>query len=172
LRPGREHGRVKTTEKLVLSSIPGDGVCSSEIKHYSRTALRSELLVSARGLQAVRSQNRKLFLVRGFMKFGLAIIIIFCMISGTYQFIRPAARSRTINIDKKCRHCRVTCSNSAGAVLVEIKYKNPVRTAKKTPHFTVTKINRLTLFKEIIAVCSENHTKHKYKNCSVTGADC
>jgi hypothetical protein len=38
--------------------------------------------------------------------------------------------------------------------------KEPARTAKKTPHFTVTKINRLTLFKEIIAVCSENHTKH------------
>jgi hypothetical protein len=37
---------------------------------------------------------------------------------------------------------------------------NSVRTAKKTPHFTVTKINRLTLFKEIIAVYSETHTKH------------
>jgi hypothetical protein len=31
-------------------------------------------------------------------------------------------------------------------------FKNPVRTAKKTPHFTVTKIKWLTLFKEIIAV--------------------
>jgi hypothetical protein len=39
-------------------------------------------------------------------------------------------------------------------------FKNVVRTAKKTPHFTITKINRLTLFKEIIAVYSENHTKH------------
>jgi hypothetical protein len=38
--------------------------------------------------------------------------------------------------------------------------KDSVRTAKKTPHFTVTKINRLTLFKEIIAVCSENHRNH------------
>jgi uracil DNA glycosylase len=38
--------------------------------------------------------------------------------------------------------------------------KNSVRTAKKTPHFTITKINWLTLFKEIIAVYSENHTKH------------
>jgi hypothetical protein len=36
---------------------------------------------------------------------------------------------------------------------------NSVRTAKKTPHFTVTKISWLTLFKEIIAVCYENHTK-------------
>jgi hypothetical protein len=31
--------------------------------------------------------------------------------------------------------------------------------AKKTQHFTITKINWLTLFKEIIAVYSENHTK-------------
>jgi hypothetical protein len=46
----------------------------------------------------------------------------------------------------------------AAARLVTLK--NSVRTAKKTPHFTVTEINRLTPFKEIIAVYSENHTKH------------
>jgi hypothetical protein len=40
-----------------------------------------------------------------------------------------------------------------------IIFKNSVRTAKKTPHFTITKINWLTLFKEIIAVYGENHTK-------------
>jgi hypothetical protein len=39
-------------------------------------------------------------------------------------------------------------------------FDNSVRTTKKTPHFTITKINWLTLFKEIIAVYSENHTKH------------
>jgi hypothetical protein len=39
-----------------------------------------------------------------------------------------------------------------------IIFKNSVRTAKKTPRLTVTKINRLTLFKEIIAVYDENHT--------------
>jgi hypothetical protein len=38
-------------------------------------------------------------------------------------------------------------------------FKNSVRTAKKTQLFTITKINWLTLFKEIIAVYSENHTK-------------
>jgi hypothetical protein len=38
-------------------------------------------------------------------------------------------------------------------------YKNSVRTAKKTQHFTVKKINRLMLFKEIIAVYCENRTK-------------
>jgi hypothetical protein len=32
-------------------------------------------------------------------------------------------------------------------------FKNSVRTSKKTPHFTITKINWLTLFKEIITVC-------------------
>jgi hypothetical protein len=38
-------------------------------------------------------------------------------------------------------------------------FKNPVRTSKRTPHFTIKKINLLTLFKEIIAVYSENHAK-------------
>jgi len=38
-------------------------------------------------------------------------------------------------------------------------FKNSVRTSKRTPHFTITKINWLTLFKEIIGVYSENHTK-------------
>jgi hypothetical protein len=49
-------------------------------------------------------------------------------------------------------------------------FKNSVRTAKKTQHFTITNINWLTLFKDIIAVYSENNTvysenntKHKYK---------
>jgi hypothetical protein len=37
--------------------------------------------------------------------------------------------------------------------------KNSVRTAKKTHHFTITKINRLKLFKEIIAVYSQNYMK-------------
>jgi hypothetical protein len=41
---------------------------------------------------------------------------------------------------------------AAGSPLYGMNVKNPVRTAKKAPHFTVTKINRLTLFKEIIAV--------------------
>jgi hypothetical protein len=38
--------------------------------------------------------------------------------------------------------------------LVWIIFRISVRTTKKTPHFTVTEINRLTLFKQIIAVCS------------------
>jgi hypothetical protein len=38
-------------------------------------------------------------------------------------------------------------------------FKNPVRTSKRTPRFTTTKINLLMLFKEIISVYSENHAK-------------
>jgi hypothetical protein len=34
--------------------------------------------------------------------------------------------------------------------LVKTVFKNSVRTSKRTPHFTITKINWLTLFKEII----------------------
>jgi hypothetical protein len=47
-------------------------------------------------------------------------------------------------------------------------FKNSVRTAKKTQLFTITKINWLTPFKEIIAVYTENHTKPTSKNCRVT----
>jgi len=35
-------------------------------------------------------------------------------------------------------------------------FKNSVRNSKRTPHFTITNINWLTLFKEMIAVCFEN----------------
>jgi hypothetical protein len=49
--------------------------------------------------------------------------------------------------------------NPLKSKFVQIIFKNSVRTAKKTQHFTITKINWLTLFLEIIAVCSENHTK-------------
>jgi hypothetical protein len=49
-------------------------------------------------------------------------------------------------------------------------FKNPVRTSKRTPHFTIAKINRLMLFKEVIAVYSEKHTKPINTKCSIT--DC
>jgi hypothetical protein len=38
-------------------------------------------------------------------------------------------------------------------------FKNSVRTSKRTPHFTVTKINWLMLFKEIITVYSDSNKK-------------
>jgi hypothetical protein len=37
--------------------------------------------------------------------------------------------------------------------------KNSVRTSKRTAYFTITKINWLTLFKEIIAAYTDNHTR-------------
>jgi hypothetical protein len=54
--------------------------------------------------------------------------------------------------------------------LVYIFFKNSVCTSKRTPNFTITKINRLMLFKEIIAVYSENHTKPINTKRSIT--DC
>jgi hypothetical protein len=47
-------------------------------------------------------------------------------------------------------------------------FKNPARTSKRTPHFTITKINWLTLFKEIIAVYSETHRKPINTKCRIT----
>jgi hypothetical protein len=38
-------------------------------------------------------------------------------------------------------------------------FKNSVRTSKRTPHFSISKINWLTLFKEIIAVYNEKDKK-------------
>jgi hypothetical protein len=46
-------------------------------------------------------------------------------------------------------------------------FNSPVRTAKKTQHFTITKINLLTLFKKIIPVYTENHTKDIHKNADL-----
>jgi hypothetical protein len=49
--------------------------------------------------------------------------------------------------------------------LVLILFKHSVRTAKKTLHFTITKINWLTLFKEIISVYTYNHMKPINRLC-------
>jgi hypothetical protein len=46
----------------------------------------------------------------------------------------------------------------AEAHLYNTGYKDSVHTAKKTQHFSITKIN-LFMFEEIIPVYSENHTK-------------
>jgi hypothetical protein len=50
------------------------------------------------------------------------------------------------------------------------KRRDSVRTSKRTPNFTITRINWLMLFKEIIAVYSENHAKPIDTKCSIT--DC
>jgi hypothetical protein len=49
-------------------------------------------------------------------------------------------------------------------------FKNSVRTSKRTPNSTITKINWLILFKEIIAVYSEKHAKPINTKCTI--ADC
>jgi hypothetical protein len=51
--------------------------------------------------------------------------------------------------------------------LIKIIFKELSRTSKKTQHFTITKINWLKLFKEIIAVNSENRTKPVSTKCRV-----
>jgi hypothetical protein len=52
-----------------------------------------------------------------------------------------------------------TTINSLKLKLVYAVFKNSVRTAKKTQHFTITKINWLTLFKEIIGVYYQKRGK-------------
>jgi hypothetical protein len=52
--------------------------------------------------------------------------------------------------------------------LLLIPLEISVRTAKKTQQFTVTKTNRLTPFKEIIAVYTENRKKHINTECKLT----
>jgi len=48
-------------------------------------------------------------------------------------------------------------------------FKNSVRTSKRTTqHFTIKKINSLMMFKDVIGVYSENHTKPKNTKYSVT----
>jgi hypothetical protein len=49
-------------------------------------------------------------------------------------------------------------------------FNNSARTSKRTPHFTITTINWLMLFKEIIAVYSEKNAKPINTKCSIT--DC
>jgi len=39
---------------------------------------------------------------------------------------------------------------------------DPVRTAQKTYSVSVIQTSQLMLYREIIAVCSQIHTKHKY----------
>jgi hypothetical protein len=61
------------------------------------------------------------------------------------------------------RHASETwnlCTNSPFALrteelkpkLVFVTFKNSVRTSKRTPHFTITKINCLMLFKKVIDI--------------------
>jgi hypothetical protein len=46
---------------------------------------------------------------------------------------------------------------SGDPVYLNIFFKNPVRTSNKTHSVFITKINWSTLFRDIFAVCSDNH---------------
>jgi len=48
-------------------------------------------------------------------------------------------------------------------------FKNSVRTSKRTPHFTITKINYLMLLKKIIPVYTENHIGPMNTKRRITG---
>jgi hypothetical protein len=53
----------------------------------------------------------------------------------------------------------VYSENDTKPKLFQMIFKNSVRTSKRTPHFTITKINWLMLFKEIITVYTDNHAE-------------
>jgi hypothetical protein len=53
-----------------------------------------------------------------------------------------------------------------------ILYKNPVRTSQDTQCISTTKPNRLTLFRETVAVYSENHTEHANTLCGQNAVFC
>jgi hypothetical protein len=67
---------------------------------------------------------------------------------------------------------------STGSVLLGNHCINPLKTkliyilftSKRTPHFIITKINWVMLFKEIITIYSEKHAKPINTKCSIT--DC
>jgi hypothetical protein len=71
---------------------------------------------------------------------------------------RPSGKGR-FSEDKAFESGEYKMISEARREARKIIFKNPVRIAKKTLHFTIIKINWLTLFKEIIAVYCENHTK-------------
>jgi hypothetical protein len=84
---------------------------------------------------------------------------------------------KTVNLKSVVFQDVTALINPLKLKLGKIIFKHSVRTAKKTQHFTITKTDWLMLFKEIIAVCSENHTKPTNTLCGhnlelVTGKDC
>jgi hypothetical protein len=63
-----------------------------------------------------------------------------------------------------------SCFSPLNTKLVYMLFKNSVRTSKRTPNFTITSINVLMLFKEMIAVYIENRAKPINTKCSIS--DC
>jgi hypothetical protein len=60
------------------------------------------------------------------------------------------------------------CINHFKPKLAQLILKDLIRPSNRTSHFTITEINWLMLFNEIIAVNIENYTKPIYIKCTVT----
>jgi hypothetical protein len=71
-------------------------------------------------------------------------------------------------VGEKVRRWAVEKAEQREVKLIETLFKYSVRTSKRTQNFTITKINLLTLFKEIITVYTENHAKPTNTKCTVT----
>jgi len=64
------------------------------------------------------------------------------------------------------KHINTLCGQNVELLNVKLAvYKDPVRTAQYTHSVSVIKTSQLMLYREIIAVCSEIHTKHINKLC-------
>jgi hypothetical protein len=61
----------------------------------------------------------------------------------------------------------ISLGRAALGELIQIILKLSVRISMKTQHFSITKINLLMLFEEIIPVYSENHKKPIITKCRV-----
>ena len=59
------------------------------------------------------------------------------------------------------KHIYTLCGQNVDFLNVKLAvYKDPVRTAQETHSISVIKTSQLMLYREIIAVCSQIHTKH------------
>jgi hypothetical protein len=61
----------------------------------------------------------------------------------------------TMDMVQKQYQLKTTTINPLKSKLAYIMFNNLVRTAKKTPHFTITSINFFMLFKQIIPVYTD-----------------
>jgi hypothetical protein len=61
-----------------------------------------------------------------------------------------------------------TACNTLMPKLVQIIFKNSVRTSKEARHFTTEEVQWLILLKEIIVVHIDNHMKNVSKKCRIT----
>jgi hypothetical protein len=81
-------GTTATTPKTILGSSPGKDVfCSSETKHDRRMVQRTKFF-STRRLQELRTQTRKVSLVRASVKMLVLGIIITIIIINVYDIHR------------------------------------------------------------------------------------